>query len=121
MDRIKVAAEFYPIRMPAYRKDTIDLILNIENSSPEPMWVECDLTLPDQLSLSDGKKITKGRIRLGLLMPTQNLSRPIKVYGSVITYPDVYSIPVSVYCYNRHGQQEARHDTTASLRCEKIK
>ncbi|MCD6279934.1 hypothetical protein J7J26_04165 [Candidatus Micrarchaeota archaeon] len=120
MDTIGVSTEFYPIRLVAYRSNYVELMLKVKNKTSEPIWIETDILLPDALSLSETKPITKARVRVGLLFSNDTITKPIKIYGNIVTYPNNYHVHLNVNGYDKYGRQKSRQTSEATLRCEKI-
>ncbi len=121
MDEVSIRTEFYPLRLIAYQRSSVDLIFKISNRSSSVLWIEADVILPNTLSLSEDKQIPRARIRLGLVGSQGELVRPVKIYGNVNTYPDTYKIVYKVRGFDRYGMFKGEWEGHCYLRCERYR
>jgi len=121
MPTFHISTKFYPIRLNAFMRNEVELSIEIENTGNDPLWCECDVLLPDAISLAPDKDLEKGRLRVGIVNPTEIRTGKCKIYGSAKSYPELYPIKVVVYGFGKDGAITARDDKTVELRCERIK
>jgi hypothetical protein len=121
MATFRIATKFYPIRLNAFMRNEVELTIEIENMSDEPLWSECDVIVPPAISLAPDKELEKGRIRIGIINPNEIMTKKCKIYGSAKSYPDVYPIKLIVYGHGKDAAIVARDEKTVELRCERIR
>lgn len=110
---------FSPIRMAAYVRNEVEMEVAVRNEGTEPRWIECDISLPEAVSLAPDRSLTKGRMRVGIALPRDRISKKIKIYGGASSYPDTYAIKITIYGYGKDGAISERYDIKSELRCEK--
>jgi len=114
------STRFSPIRMVAYSRSEIEMEVSVRNDGAEPLWVECDLTIPEAISLAPDKLLSKGRIRVGIVMPGEKLSKKTKIWGGASSYPDTYRLRLTFFGFGKDGAISERAEARADLRCERI-
>jgi hypothetical protein len=117
---LNISTKFYPLRLTAFMRNNIEMEVLIENRSEEARWVECDVLVPDAISLAPDRTLTKGRIRLGIIASGEMLGKKVKVYAGASSYPDTYSIKLIAYGYGREGVIAEKSERKTELRCERI-
>lgn len=117
---LHITTRFFPIRMNAYIRNEVEMTVEIENRENEERWVECDISIPEAISLAADRTLTKGRIRVGIIKPGEILSKKVKIYGGASSYPDIYTIRITAYGFGRDGAIAIREEKKAELRCERI-
>ena len=120
MPVLNVRTRFYPIRLTANMQNSVELTIKVENTGKELLWSECDVIVPESLSLTPNRSLTKGRLRIGIMEPGKSGTGKCKVYGSAKTYPYTYMLRLTVYGYGKDGVIVTREDTKVGLRCESI-
>lgn len=113
------ATHFSPIRLAAYVRNEVEMELSVKNEGGEPRWVECDLIVPEAISLAPDRLLSKGRMRIGIVLPRERISKKIKIYGGASSYPDSYTLRLTFYGYGADGTIAERYDIKSELRCEK--
>ena len=116
---VKVSTKVYPLRMVAYTHSSVDVTISITNLINEILWLECDIQMPETLSLSRNERVFNGRFRFGIINPKETIEKTIKIYGSVATYPDIYNIKLVVKVFNRYGERIGSADHRFNIRCIK--
>jgi len=117
---LNISTKFNPLRLTAFMRNNIELEVQIENASEQARWVECDVVVPDAISLAPDRPLTSGRLRLGIIGPGETLTKKTKVYAGASSYPDNYAIKLVAYGYGKDGVIEERNERKAELRCERI-
>ncbi|MCC7570875.1 hypothetical protein KO465_06040 [Candidatus Micrarchaeota archaeon] len=117
--KIRVSTKIYPLRVIAYTNTSVDVTFFLQNQLNEILWLECDMEIPENLSLSNKSRVTKGRMRIGIMGPRDTIEKPIKIYSTPITYPDVYNIKCNIRVFNRFGAELDSVDHRFNIRCIK--
>lgn len=120
MAGLRVSSSFYPIRLNAYIRNEAELTIEIENTNDTASWTECDVIVPDALSLAPDRELTKGRLRIGIIGPKETRVGKCKVYAGARTYPDTYMIKLVAYGYGKDGAISTREEKKSYLRCEQL-
>ncbi|MDD5317951.1 MAG: hypothetical protein PHF51_04460 [Candidatus ainarchaeum sp.] len=120
MPVFNIATRFHPIRLTAFMKNSVELSVEVENKSGEPYWTEFDVTVPEAVSLAPDRQLQRGRLRVGIINSGECLTGKCKVYGSSASYPDLYTLKVTVYGFGRDGAISAREERKVELRCEQL-
>ena len=110
---------FSPIRMSAYMRNEVEMEVTVRNEGNEPRWVECDVSIPEAVSLAPDRLLAKGRMRIGIVLPGGRISKKIKVFGGASSYPDTYVFRLTFFGYGSDGVVAERYETKAELRCER--
>lgn len=111
---------FSPIRLSAYIRNEVEMEVTVKNEGDSPLWVECDITTPEAISLAPDRLLSKGRMRIGIVSPKEKISKKVKIYGSASSYPDTYTIRLTFFGFGKDGVVEERLETKTELRCERI-
>ncbi len=120
MAGIKVSTSFYPLRLTAFTKSEVELRIEVENQTDEPHWTECVVEVPDVLTLVPDKDVRKGKIRIGIVAPTEILTGKCKIYSTARTYPELFAVKVTAFGYSRDGAISVRDEKKIDLRCERL-
>jgi len=115
-----ISTKFFPIRLSAYKKDSVELSIEVENQLSDAAWVECDVSIPEVLSLAPNRELAMGRLRIGIVGAKQIGTGRCKIYSGAKTYPDMYQINIRVYGYGRNGDVLAKKDLPIQLRVEQV-
>ena len=110
---------FTPIRMAAYVRNEVEMEVTVKNEGGTPRWIECDVSIPEAVSLAPDRMLSKGRMRIGICLPREKISKKIKIYGGASSYPDTYLIRITFFGYGKDGTIEERCELKSDLRCEK--
>jgi len=96
-----VSLKFTPLRLSAMRRNSVDLVVTVKNTSPETHLVSVDALLPrDALVGFDEACINKGiEKRAGELKAGESVEVPIRIWGSNQTKSGNYGIDVTVYSH----------------------
>ncbi|MEM4348418.1 MAG: hypothetical protein QXN37_02510 [Candidatus Anstonellaceae archaeon] len=94
--------------------------VSVYNSGQEPRWVECDVSVPEAISLAPDRQLSKGRMRVGIALPGGKASKKVKIYGGAGSYPDTYTIRLTIFGFGADGAIAERYDLKADLRCERV-
>jgi len=113
------STHFSPIRMSAYVRNEVEMEIIVRNEGQSPCWVEADVATPEAVSLAPDRSLSKGRMRIGIALPGEKISKKVKIYGGASSYPDTYAIRLTFYGYGRDGTIEQRCELKSELRCEK--
>lgn len=113
------STHFTPIRMAAFARNEVELEVIVRNEGSEPLWVEADLTIPEAISLAPDKMLTHGRMRIGIAMPREKISKKIRIFGGASSYPDTYVLRLTLFGFGKDGTIAERCELRADLRCEK--
>lgn len=113
------STHFSPIRMEAYVRNEVEMEVAVRNEGDTPRWVEADVVLPDAISLAPDRSLSKGRMRIGIALAGEKISKKLKVYGGAGSYPDTYTIRFTFYGYGADGTIAERYEFRAELRCER--
>ena len=111
---------FYPVRIIASIKNETEMDISVENKGQEPSWIETDVILPEELSLSADKLLKNGRLRLGIVAPGEVKTTRCKIYANSKTYPGTYKVGVIGYSFNKEGIVVRKEEAKTELRCVKI-
>lgn len=113
------STHFSPIRMAAYVRNEVEMEVSVKNEGESPRWVECDVTIPEAVSLAPDRMLSKGRMRVGIALPREKITKKIKIYGGASSYPDTYAIRITFFGYGKDGTIAERCELKSELRCEK--
>ncbi|MCX8194517.1 MAG: hypothetical protein N3G22_00190 [Candidatus Micrarchaeota archaeon] len=113
------STQFSPIRLAAYIRNEVEMEVVVRNEGSEPRWVECDVSVPEAISLAPDRSLSKGRMRIGIALPKEKISKKVKIYGGASSYPDTYVIRLTIYGYGKDGTIAERYDMRSDLRCER--
>jgi uncharacterized membrane protein len=96
-----VTLKFIPMRLSAMQKNSVDLQVNVKNTSPETHLVSVDVLLPKNAMIGfDEACINKGvEKRAGELKAGESLEVPIRIWGNNQTKGGNYPILVTVYSH----------------------
>ncbi|MCC7552325.1 hypothetical protein KO317_01505 [Candidatus Micrarchaeota archaeon] len=117
---LSIKASFFPIRLIAYTQNDVEIEVTIQNNTEDIYWTECDVELPEAISLSKDKKLIKGRSRVGIVGPDASVTKRIKIYGRESSYPDLYTIKLTAYGFDQEGKIQTHSNKSVKLRCEKL-
>jgi len=78
--------------MTAYVRNEVEMEVSVKNEGDSPRWVECDIAIPEAISLAPDRLLAKGRMRIGICLPRERISKKIKIYGGASSYPDTFAI-----------------------------
>jgi len=120
MPAFRISTRFHPIRLTAFMRNNVEMSIEIENSGKEPLWTECDVAIPESISLAQDKDLHRGRLRIGIVNPGEILTGKCKIFASARSYPETYTMKVTVYGFGRDGAIAAREDKSVDLRCEQL-
>ena len=110
---------FTPIRMIAYMRNEVEMDVSVKNDGFEPRWVECDVQIPEAVSLAPDRLLSRGRIRIGIVLPRERLEKKVKIFGGASSYPDTYVLRLTFFGYGKDGSIAERAEIKADLRCER--
>ncbi len=113
------STHFSPIRMEAYVRNEVEMELSVKNDGGTPRWVEADIEVPGAVSLAPDRSLAKARVRVGIALMGEKISKKIKVYGGAGSYPDTYTIRLTFYGYDKEGTIVERTEFKSELRCER--
>jgi len=116
----RISPRFYPIRLNAYMRNEVELSIELENTGGESYWTECDVILPEALSLARDRELRMGRIRVGIINSKEILTGKCKIYADATSYPELYPIKIIAYGFGKDGSISQREEKKAELRCERI-
>jgi hypothetical protein len=105
--------------MAAYVRNEVEMEIAVKNNGEEERWVECDIAVPEAISLAPDRLLSKGRVRVGIVLPGGRISKKVKIYGGASSYPDTFVIKLTFYGYGKDGAIAERCEIKSDLRCEK--
>ena len=114
---MKVNLHTYPESVVAYPGRTIDLIIDVDSSGENPIWLEAEIKVEPGISLSGDKNVHAGRFRLGICEGRDSLSKSIKIYTEHNVKSHLYKAHVSIFAYNSKGESAGRVDEHALIKC----
>ena len=117
---LSFTTRFSPIRLTAHTRNEIELEITVKNDGVSPNWIECDVIVPEAISLASDKLLIKGRTRVGIAIPQGSISKKVRIYGNASTYPDSYLIRLTVFAFGSDGVVAQQQETKAYLRCERV-
>ena len=83
--------------MSAYIRNEVEMEVTVRNEGQEERWVECDISIPEAISLAPDRSLCKGRMRVGIALPRDKISKKIKIYGGASSYPDTFIIRLTFF------------------------
>jgi hypothetical protein len=110
---------FSPIRMIAFMRSEVEMEVTVKNESNIPLWIESDLVIPEAISLAPDKTLSHGRMRIGIALPGERISKKVRIFGGASSYPDTYALRLTIFGYGKDGTIAERCELRADLRCEK--
>ncbi len=110
---------FSPIRMPSYVRSEVEMEVSVKNEGASPLWVEADLVIPEAISLAPDKTLPHGRLRIGIALPGEHISKKVRIFGGASSYPDTYVLRLTFFGFGKDGTIAERCELRADLRCEK--
>lgn len=113
------STHFSPIRMAAFARGEVELEVAVRNEGGSPLWVEADLAIPEAISLAPDKMLSHGRLRIGIALPGEKISKKVRIFGGASSYPDTYALRLTIFGFGKDGTIEERCEMRADLRCEK--
>ena len=114
---LDIKTSFYPIRLRAHTRNETEMEITVSNNTPNPLWVECDVKMPEAISLAPDRQLAAGKTRMGIAMPSGKASKKIKIYAGASSYPDTYRIAMTVFAFGQDGVISYRQEARADLRC----
>jgi hypothetical protein len=110
---------FSPIRMVAFMRSEVEMEVSVKNEGNSPLWIESDLVIPEAISLAPDKTLSHGRMRIGIALPGERISKKVRIFGGASSYPDLYALRLTIFGYGKDGTIAERCELRADLRCEK--
>ncbi|VVB66161.1 Uncharacterised protein [Candidatus Gugararchaeum adminiculabundum] len=120
MALFQINHRFYPLRLNAFVRNEVELTIELENEANDIIWSECDIIVPEAVSLAPDRELTKGRVRVGIMRPREVLTKKCKIYGSARSYPEVYPVRIIAYGFGNDGSIVGREEKRIDLRCERL-
>ncbi|MFH1285758.1 MAG: hypothetical protein ABIH99_04210 [Candidatus Micrarchaeota archaeon] len=117
MPNFKLGTSFYPIRLSAYMKSEAELTISIENMGSDVCWVECDVLVPESISLAPDRPLSQGRIRVGIVQPKETRTGRCKIYSGLKSYPGLYTLKLIALGYGKDGSISGKLEKAVDLRC----
>ena len=94
---------FSPIRMPSYVRSEVEMEVSVKNDGGVPLWVEADLMIPEAISLAPDKLLSHGRLRIGIALPGERISKKVRIFGGASSYPDTYVLRLTFFGFGKDG------------------
>jgi len=98
------------------RRSELELEITIENSSQKMLWVEVDVSCPQELSLSPVKELTLGKLRFGILKPGMLKAKKAKFYSGVKTVPYEYKALLTILAHDEDAVVAERLEEKVYIR-----
>jgi hypothetical protein len=114
---LDIKTSFYPIRIMAHQRNEVELEVDVLNTAASPLWIECDIKLPEAISLAPDRILTSGKTRMGIVIPGKSIKKKIKIYAGAQSYPDTYRIAYTIFAFGPDGVIAYRQDGKTDLRC----
>jgi len=105
--------------MPSYVRSEVEMEVSVKNEGASPLWVEADLVIPEAISLAPDKLLSRGRLRIGIALPGERISKKVRIFGGASSYPDTYVLRLTFFGFGQDGTIAERCELRADLRCEK--
>jgi len=105
--------------MAAFVRSEVELEVVARNEGHSPLWVEADLVIPEAISLAPDKMLSHGRLRIGIALPGEKISKKVRIFGGASSYPDTYVLRLTIFGFGKDGTIAERCELRADLRCEK--
>ncbi|MFH0817858.1 MAG: hypothetical protein V1909_04455 [Candidatus Micrarchaeota archaeon] len=116
----RISPRFSPLRLSAYSRNEVELSVEIENTGEESCWTECDVIVPEALSLARDRELSKGRLRIGIINSGEILTGKCKIYAGAKSYPDIFPLKLIVYGFGKDGAIHQREERKTEIRCEQL-
>lgn len=113
-----VFLNIHPDVLFAYKQNSLELVLIVENRSDQTLWGEADIIVPPQLSLFPESSLQRGRVRMGILNGHERIEKSVRLYGTTLTNPGKYKVSVTVYLFDKDGVISERIDDAIDITCE---
>ncbi len=114
---LDINTSFYPIRIKAHMRNETEMEITAGNNTAGPLWIECDVKLPEAISLAPDRQLSSGKTRMGIALPSSALKKKIKIYAGASSYPDTYRIAITIFAFAQDGVIAYRQEARADLRC----
>ncbi len=114
------STHFSPIRMVAFARNEVEMEVIARNEGNSPLWVEADVVIPEAVSFAPDKTLSHGRLRIGIALPGEKISKKVRIFGGASSYPDTYVLRLTFFGYGKDGTILERCELRADLRCEKV-
>ncbi len=116
---VKMSLYFHPIRLSALKKNYVDLVITLRNTSNERKLLSIDVNLPRNCQIGlDETAITKStEERVGWINPGEVKELAIRMWANVNTKQDVVPVKVTAYLhYLNYNKVLSKLEKSVSLR-----
>ncbi len=117
MGDIEASVSFEPDSLKAFSKNEVEMKISVKGDGARTYWCECDINAKAPLSLAHDMALENGRIRIGILKPSGEASKSVKLYTLPNNFPDEYMLKLTVYVYDEDGAIYKRIDSTKPISC----
>ncbi|MGC8572319.1 MAG: hypothetical protein ACP5RI_01495 [Candidatus Micrarchaeia archaeon] len=120
--KVDISVDFNPQKIKPYAKN--EILLNIKfknNTSQDLYWGECDIVVAPPLSLANDIELNTGRMRIGIIKPSNEISKQAKLYTRPNNYPDEYKFKIIGYFYDVDGAISERVEKVIPIICAEEK
>ena len=114
-------ARFHPDVLFSYSQNHTDLILRVENKSPNIVWTEAEVITTEGISLSHDGRVSKGRIRIGILSNKEFIEKSVRIYASKMTPAQMYRCDLILFVFDKDGVIKSRIEKKISIKVESKK
>jgi hypothetical protein len=119
MPAVSIITRFEPQVLKAYTRNEVTMYVLSKNTDAEKTyWCECDITVKPPLSLAHDKELSIGRTRIGMLKPSGEKEKQIKLYTNSNNFPDEYKLTITAYMYDDDGAIAERLEQESVIKCE---
>ncbi len=97
----KINTFFVPVRLRAYKKDSVDIHIKIKNLQEEALLTSAIIEVPKSLGVDETGISKMKENRIGFLGPGEEKEIIFSIWSNVSTEPGEYNCSISVYCHYR--------------------
>ena len=104
--------------LKAYSKNEAMLHINVTSQNDQVLWCESEISVNSPLSLSFDSELARGKVRIGLLDPSQTVSKKINIYTRPNNFPDEYEVNLLFFIYDKDGAIFERIEQKVPIVCQ---
>ncbi|MCL5433487.1 MAG: hypothetical protein M1538_00725 [Candidatus Marsarchaeota archaeon] len=116
--KVDVDVDLNPSKIKPFTKSEIMLNIKLKNNTLQDLyWGECDIVVASPLSLANDIELNTGRLRVGIIKSSSEMSKQAKLYTRPNNYPDEYKFKIIAYFYDVDGAIAERVEKNISIMC----